>query len=211
MRLRCSRCCSGWTTASAVCMPLTFSVWNLSGLHANERVAETCVTSATGQRKLGYDTVTIDAGSLAGRDPVSSKLLVNLDRFPSGLRNLSDTLHVRRVRRATTGQLCGQGRTAACAATTRTPRPLRTTGKSTISRSTSARASLPGSIRSARSRRRCSSRRGAAARRAQRHRPSHLLLDLSARTQRRRHQRAKGPPELCAARRVERGGPPRHN
>ena len=75
--------------------PLTFSVWNFFGLHANESVVlETAAAlEATGLRKLGYDTVTIDAGSLAGRDPVSSKLLVNLDRFPSGLRNLSDTLH----------------------------------------------------------------------------------------------------------------------
>ena len=51
--------------------PLTFSVWNFFGLHANESVVlETAAAlESTGLRKLGYDTVTIDAGSLAGRDP----------------------------------------------------------------------------------------------------------------------------------------------
>ena len=95
--------------------PLTFSVWNFFGLHANESVVlETAAAlEATGLRKLGYDTVTIDAGSLAGRDPVSSKLLVNLDRFPSGLRNLSDTLHAMNFKFGAyndiSGHTCGQG------------------------------------------------------------------------------------------------------
>ena len=104
-------------------------------------------------------------------------------------------------------------RTAARSATTSsTPRPLRTTGKSTISRSTSAarrcRASL---IRSASpSRRRRSSRRGA--RCATRSTPP--AAPSTTRSVRTRSPAASAPtcqrpPQLCAARRVERGRPPR--
>ena len=66
----------------------------------------------SGLKALGFDTISIDAGSL-DRDTASGKLIPNPRRFPSGLRNLSDFLHARGFKFGAyndiSGHTCGSG------------------------------------------------------------------------------------------------------
>lgn len=73
--------------------PLAWSSWNALATGATEEtvLANAQALISTGLAALGYTYVNIDAGYLAGRD--ASGKLVASSRYPSGIRNLSDTLH----------------------------------------------------------------------------------------------------------------------
>lgn len=95
--------------------PLTYSVWNFFSIGANEtHVLETAsALESTGLKALGYDTIALDAGSIAFRDPVTDRLVASKHRFPSGLRALSDELHRRGFKFGgytdLSGHTCGNG------------------------------------------------------------------------------------------------------
>ena len=93
---------------------LAYSTWNFFGTSATEAdVRDTAAAlEQTGLRALGFDTVNIDAGSV-DRDPTTGRLVPSKHRFPSGLRNLSDYLHIAGFRFGAyndiSGHTCGNG------------------------------------------------------------------------------------------------------
>jgi alpha-galactosidase len=95
--------------------PLAYSVWNFFAIGANEtHMLETArALESTGLKALGYDTIALDAGSIASRDPVTHSLVASKHRFPSGLRALSDELHSRGFKFGgytdLSGHTCGNG------------------------------------------------------------------------------------------------------
>ena len=91
---------------------LAFSTWNFFGTAANETSVHDIATALerTGLKALGYDTVSIDAGSV---DRDATGKLVASRHFPAGLRNLSDHLHASGFRFGAysdiSGHTCGNG------------------------------------------------------------------------------------------------------
>ena len=92
---------------------LAYSTWNFFGTSANETHVKDIALALerTGLKALGFNTVSIDAGSV-DRDLATGKL-VGSRRFPSGLRSLSDFLHSAGFRFGAyndiSGHTCGNG------------------------------------------------------------------------------------------------------
>eukprot|EP00054_Salpingoeca_dolichothecata_P019291 m.119815 g.119815 ORF g.119815 m.119815 type:complete len:432 (+) comp23198_c0_seq1:161-1456(+) len=75
--------------------PMGFSSWNYFLLDVNETVIREVASKmvSLGLRDLGFEYVNIDAGYLEHERSSSGQLVVNQQKFPGGLKNLSDWLH----------------------------------------------------------------------------------------------------------------------
>ena len=77
---------------------MAWSSWNFFAFGINETIAleigDALVES--GLAKLGYEYVNIDAGSFTGdRDSATGKIIPNAEKYPHGMRWLSDQLHAK--------------------------------------------------------------------------------------------------------------------
>eukprot|EP00658_Telonema_sp_P-2_P010330 TRINITY_DN13894_c0_g1_i2.p1 TRINITY_DN13894_c0_g1~~TRINITY_DN13894_c0_g1_i2.p1 ORF type:complete len:196 (+),score=44.76 TRINITY_DN13894_c0_g1_i2:61-648(+) len=94
--------------------PLAWSSWNCFALNSNEDgvLANARALISTGLHNVGFEYINIDAGYLAGRDS-AGRLIVNSDRYPSGIRHLADTLHSMGLKLGVytdlSGRTCGNG------------------------------------------------------------------------------------------------------
>jgi len=94
--------------------PLAYSTWNYFNDAVNDTLVRALADSlvSTGLAAAGFRTLNIDAGYLSGRD-ASGRLIVDSRRYPSGIRNLSDTLHAMGllfgVYTDLSGHTCGDG------------------------------------------------------------------------------------------------------
>jgi alpha-galactosidase len=77
---------------------MAWSSWNYFAFSINETIALEIGDAliSTGLAKLGYQHVNIDAGSFTGeRDPETGKIVPNMQKYPHGMRWLSDQLHAK--------------------------------------------------------------------------------------------------------------------
>lgn len=96
--------------------PLGWSSWNYFATEINEtlimQIADAMVL--TGLRDVGYEYINVDAGYLQReRNVTTGQLVVNKDRFPSGMRSLADYIHSKGLKLGVytdlTDHSCGPG------------------------------------------------------------------------------------------------------